>query len=254
MHETAVTLLAAHVLADFVFQTDWIVANKRRTSVLVGHVLSVVMLTMLASGSLNPLILATVGVTHLILDKLKLKMPQDKRWPFFLDQLGHLVVITGITILAPDTFYNGFWGNLPAATQSLYLRCITLTLGAVVAIPMGGIVIRMLIDPLEPSSITNPQGELPLHETETTPIKGMISGGRYIGWLERAISMLLILTGKVEGVGFLLAAKSILRFGDIKDSTQRTQAEYIIIGTFLSFGWVLLVGFGTLVVLKRWTT
>ena len=41
--------------------------------------------------------------------------------------------------------------------------------------------------------------------------------------------------GQFAGVGFLVAAKSIFRFGELKDSENRKQAEYIIIGTFTSF-------------------
>ncbi len=38
MIETAVALLFAHVLADFVLQTDAMVRHKRRPLVLLGHV------------------------------------------------------------------------------------------------------------------------------------------------------------------------------------------------------------------------
>ena len=47
--------------------------------------------------------------------------------------------------------------------------------------------------------------------------------------------------GEPTGIGFLIAAKSILRFAEIKDAIQRKVAEYTIIGTFLSFGWALLI-------------
>lgn len=46
-------------------------------------------------------------------------------------------------------------------------------------------------------------------------------------------------------MGFLIAAKSILRFGEIKDARQRQEAESIIIGTFMSFGYGLLIAFLT---------
>jgi hypothetical protein len=39
-----------------------------------------------------------------------------------------------------------------------------------------------------------------------------------------------------EGIGFLLAAKSIFRFGDLKDKQDIKLTEYILIGTLLSFG------------------
>ena len=56
-----------------------------------------------------------------------------------------------------------------------------------------------------------------------------------------AIIFLLVLAGYPAGVGFLIAAKSILRFD--KDPKA---SEYVIIGTRASFGWALLVSFATL--------
>src|SRR5699024_1678830 len=58
----------------------------------------------------------------------------------------------------------------------------------------------------------------------------------YIGMLERVFIFVFIITGNWEGIGFLLAAKSIFRFGDLKDSKDRNLTEYILIGTLLSFG------------------
>ena len=83
-------------------------------------------------------------------------------------------------------------------------------------------------------------------------IKGLEKGGLYIGWLERSLVMLLLLINQSAGIGFLLAAKSILRFGEIKNTQQRKVAEYIIIGTFLSFGWALLISVLTRQAVQHW--
>lgn len=40
----------------------------------------------------------------------------------------------------------------------------------------------------------------------------------------------------------MLAAKSILRFDDLKESKDRKLTEYILIGTLLSFGSAVLIG------------
>jgi len=39
-----------------------------------------------------------------------------------------------------------------------------------------------------------------------------------------------------------LAAKSIFRFGDLKEAKDRKLTEYVLVGTLLSFGIALLVG------------
>lgn len=73
------------------------------------------------------------------------------------------------------------------------------------------------------------------------------NAGKYIGILERLFIFIFVVTGNWEGVGFLLAAKSIFRFGDLKESKDRKLTEYILIGTLLSFGIAIVTG---VVVLK----
>ena len=50
--------------------------------------------------------------------------------------------------------------------------------------------------------------------------------------------------GQPAGVGFLVAAKSIFRFGELKEHHNRLEAEYITIGTLMSFAWGLAVVMG----------
>lgn len=68
--------------------------------------------------------------------------------------------------------------------------------------------------------------------------RGFKDGGKLIGQLERFLIYLLVVSGNTEGVGFLIAAKSVFRFGeltDIKNDDGRKEAEYITIGTLMSF-------------------
>jgi hypothetical protein len=68
------------------------------------------------------------------------------------------------------------------------------------------------------------------------------NAGNYIGILERLFVFCFIITGHFEAIGFLLAAKSIFRFGDLKEAKDRKLTEYVLIGTLLSFGIAMLVG------------
>jgi Flp pilus assembly pilin Flp len=56
-----------------------------------------------------------------------------------------------------------------------------------------------------------------------------------------------ILIKQFEAIGFLLAAKSVFRFGDLKDESDRKRTEYILVGTLISFtitiGLGLVIGF-----------
>lgn len=76
--------------------------------------------------------------------------------------------------------------------------------------------------------------------TELRP--GIRRMGKYIGWLERTLSITFVLLGHYNGIGFILAAKSILRYGEIKSEDDRKLAEYVIVGTLLSFSLALMLG------------
>ncbi len=69
MLETAVALVFAHLLADFVLQTDSMVRDKRRPPVLLGHVGIVAAASWVALGFAPvPLLLLLVGVSHFAID------------------------------------------------------------------------------------------------------------------------------------------------------------------------------------------
>jgi hypothetical protein len=80
------------------------------------------------------------------------------------------------------------------------------------------------------------------------PIEGLANGGKIIGWLERALILIFVLANQFAGIGFLVAAKSIFRFGEFKESENRKEAEYIIIGTFASFLYAILI-----ILILKWT-
>lgn len=58
MVETFIALLFAHTLADFVFQTNWMVVNKRNPLALGLHVVIVYATAVAATGSVHPALLA----------------------------------------------------------------------------------------------------------------------------------------------------------------------------------------------------
>lgn len=66
--------------------------------------------------------------------------------------------------------------------------------------------------------------------------------GQYIGIIERLLIFTFILVGQWGAIGFLMAAKSIFRFGDLTRTKDRRLTEYILVGTMLSFGTAILTG------------
>ena len=73
---------------------------------------------------------------------------------------------------------------------------------------------------------------------ETLSCENIKNAGALIGNLERILTIIFVIIGRYEAIGFIIAAKSILRFKD----TDTAKTEYVLAGTFLSFGIALLCG------------
>ena len=62
--------------------------------------------------------------------------------------------------------------------------------------------------------------------------------------LKDYLVFVFMITNEWQAVGFLLAAKSVFRFGNLQEAKDRKLTEYILIGTLLSFGIAVLTGMG----------
>ncbi|HAG37660.1 MAG TPA: hypothetical protein DCL34_12750 [Erythrobacter sp.] len=249
MLETFTALLTAHLLADFVLQTDYMIAHKKQAKILALHGLIIGIATMVAIGGctkVSIMMTMIVVITHILMDFIKLRYLGDTLRSFALDQGVHIAVIAAITAWYPELSSMGWWAGLAGHYQAQLYAGMTLASGIIIGVPLGGVLIKKLVAPIAPPPPSSTG-------SGTGPLTGMAQGGKYIGWLERAITMMLILTGKAEGVGFLIAAKSILRLRDISTDEDRHVAEYIIIGTFLSFGWGMLVALMTAKAVSYWS-
>jgi hypothetical protein len=72
--------------------------------------------------------------------------------------------------------------------------------------------------------------------------KGLENAGLWIGYIERILILTFIFAGSIEAIGFLLAAKSIFRYGDLKEIQEVKMTEYVLIGTLASFSAAILIG------------
>jgi len=245
MAETLLALITAHLLGDFVFQSRYMAECKRQFFVLLRHVLIVTALTALTLRNLHHVILIVTFLSHLLFDGIKTRIRSETFAVFLFDQMAHLIVTAVLAGFFPQASADGWWpGTLPHLLPWLYAAMCLLS-GVILIVPVGGIVIGKLTEPIrdeaEKIAILSTDNFKAVPSAASGPhlIAGLRNGGRYIGWLERTLVLLLMLIGQPSGIGFLITAKSLLRLGEIRESKDRKLAEYIIIGTFLSFGWAL---------------
>ncbi|WP_223551560.1 DUF3307 domain-containing protein [Aestuariivivens sp. NBU2969] len=223
-----IKLLLAHILGDFFLQPkSWVKDKEKRglkSSKLYLHVLIHIVLSSLLLWDITqwPIIL-TIGLSHLIVDALKLTLQKKKtkRIWFFMDQLIHVVIIL-ICFFAIT--YKGIEISVQLTEKSLLIAVCLLFLTIPTAIIMKTIFIKWNIEKLKKGS------------------KSLADAGKYIGILERILVFIFIITNHWEAVGFLITAKSVFRFGDLKESKNRQLTEYILIGTLISFGIAIVVG------------
>lgn len=231
MIETFTALLFAHVLADFALQNRWMIARKHGPGLLV-HALVVLTLTLLALGHWARWEPYALVAAHVLIDAAKSwALPpryRDGLAAYLADQALHVVTLLAAATLAPDLWSTGAWSGWPRL-----LPAMALAAGLVLATTAGGYGI----------------GKLMARYDSTALPKGLPQGGMMIGNLERTLIFILVMVGQPSGIGFLIAAKSVLRFevttGDAGEgSRDHSVGEYVIIGTLASFAWALVIAYG----------
>ncbi len=139
-------LALAHLLADFVFQSDDDVANKKRMGVQLKHVAIVSGLSYLLAGDWRAWPIPTlVGLTHYIIDRLKVRAKQNGFGVFVADQAAHLLVIVGVAWLFTQvhpiqSFWVGLWGGT-------FNKVLLLVAGIILTVKVGGVVVGMKVKP-----------------------------------------------------------------------------------------------------------
>jgi hypothetical protein len=222
-----VKLLLAHLLGDFLLQpTSWVLdkeRKKQKSKYLYIHtflhgVLAWIFVGEMAFGWFAlALALAHGGIDFL---KLQFQKKKTKRIWFVIDQILHLM-----TIVIIASFYENLSVDFAVFNNQFWM----LITGILFLTKPTSIIIKNII------SIWTPESK---NENDDS----LENAGNYIGIFERLFVFCFILTGHFEAIGFLLAAKSIFRFGDLKEAKDRKLTEYVLIGTLLSFGIALLTG------------
>lgn len=218
-----IKLLLAHLIGDFLLQPkSWVEEkekDKAKSLKLYLHILIHGILILLVLWSFNYWLLALLLVgSHGIIDVLKLYAQKDntKSYWLLIDQALHIISIVALWILffKPEINLLSWYEN-----PSFWVYAVSLLFITVVS----GILIRVLLASWSKELLSGNQ-------------ESLNNAGKYIGMLERIFVFTFVISNNWEGIGFLLAAKSVFRFGDLKESKDRNLTEYILIGTLLSFG------------------
>ena len=222
-------LLIAHIIGDFFLQPQkWVIEKEKKklkSPKLYFHIaIHFVLLFIILWDASLWLPIVIVGGSHFIIDAIKLliQKKKTKRLLFFIDQLLHVIVIF-IVFYAFSSTKTFDFNNLITQNNLLLLFCLLF-----LTIPVS-IIMKTIFSKWNISKLT--EGNESLKDA-----------GKYIGILERILVFIFIVADHWEAVGFLITAKSVFRFGDLKESKHRKLTEYILIGTLISFGIAIIIG------------
>ena len=217
-------LLSSHVIADFFLQFDWLCKGKREEGMrgitfqaihALIHAACAYLLVGDWGGWIIPLV---IFITHFIIDITKVKWFPTSTIAFLVDQLAHIAVMTGLWwALYADQAIGLTWVTDIAQSGTFW----AILIGYMLMLKPSSLLISMFIKGWTPSN----------------------NAGKWIGYIERVLILTFVITRNIEAVGFLLAAKSIFRFGDLNKAREIKITEYVLLGTLASFSIALLTGF-----------
>lgn len=233
-------LLLAHILADFYWQpTRWVEDKKVRSfrsPYLYMHTGVVTISSYIfLSYWTNPFPALAIGVMHTMIDIAKIEF--DKRgsaiW-FVTDQIAHIITIalvavwlTSTVTISTDLFKTWLYTPKVLAQLSGALLCLSPVSFLV------GILTRSWRDELNalmPDANDN-----------------LANAGRWIGISERLLIFIFVIAGQFSAIGFLIAAKSLLRYndksatGDIPPAYISKKSEYVLVGTLMSYTCAIII-------------
>lgn len=236
-------LILAHLIGDFLLQPKlWVndkEAKKLKSARLYIHLFIHAVLIVLLLWDISYWLLAIIiALLHGVVDVIKLYRQKPSTRPawFLIDQCLHLIIILVVYIcwFQPELIVFQILDEKYLWVYATALLFVTV---------VSGIIIQVFMQ----------KWSVKFQEKETFETKAGTSlkdAGKYIGILERLCVFIFIVANHWEGVGFLMAAKSIFRFGDLKESKDIKLTEYILIGTLFSFTLAILTALAVNAIIK----
>lgn len=213
-------MLAGHLVADFWLQpASWVSHKKEngwKSKKLILHTLIASILPVVFTLELKLWwFLPVIFLTHYLIDVVKSKVKQTM-WFFIADQVLHIGIIW---ILA--TFFTEI------TTPENLLHFWVYACGFILITNPLGILAGMFL-----KSVT---------KSESNAVQ--LNASAWIGIFERILIVIFVITGQIQAIGFLVAAKSVFRFSEIQHEGN-PKAEYFLLGTLVSFTFAIVIGFG----------
>lgn len=232
---TLIPFLLIHILCDFYLQPkEWVKAKQKNTyrspelyfhSLLHGIALLVPAIVLGIGWQSTVCLVAVVAISHFFIDLWKVSTPNGNKLSYFvIDQALHVSVLAAISF----HMVNGLTIET-ALKHDQFSDAVMIVFAYLLILKPTSVVISSILK------------KYPISDTNNNA-SGLVAGGKLIGYLERVLILTFTLVGSYAAVGFVLAAKSIFRFGELNKSDDRSMTEYVLIGSLVSVVITTLLG------------
>ena len=235
-------LVLAHLIADYILQTNTIVERKAEMKIkwffLHGGIVFLISFLLIFNyGILFALKVSSIlFLSHIIIDFIKeginnvFHLSNGKVITFFMDQILHLLIIiivwsslndyTGMAVFKIDIQepYKHLFKWFTISIQDF----LFLLIFYVIVIFVGAVILDLIMNLVDVDHF----------KEENT------KASRYIGIVERGLILTLVTFGSISSLGLILTAKSLARFNKMN---KEDFAEYYLLGTLTSMS-IALVG------------
>ena len=227
-------LMVAHLIADFLFPLDFLgkirLEKNWKSGWLYAHGALAGVFAYIFAGFWNAIWLPfVIFIVHVLRDGFRHK-EKETTGSFLIDQLNHLIIILVCWISLANVNISEIVEPLVSGLSNV--KFWILLLSYITIIWPTGVLIGKITEPWR-------------NQIEKKSTQGLAKAGLWIGRLERILILTFVLLNRYEAIGFLIAAKSIFRFGEISSPSRRKEAEYILIGTLISFVTAIILGIFT---------
>jgi len=244
-------LLVAHLLADFYLQPySWVESRNKKHArsphvyahALIHGLLAGIAMYLFAKNVSNTTLIlgcSAIAVSHYVIDIIKSYCPKNTAF-FLLDQFAHLFIIFCIFV-----FLTGQFGLIHHYANNIQSQHVAVLLAYLAVLKPSSIVIKQLLSPWSNDVLsTSKRGSSPADALSLSleARQTLALAGQRIGYLERILMLTFVLLNQFSAIGFLIAAKSIFRFGDLTKHQDRKLTEYVLLGTLTSVTITLVVG------------
>ncbi len=233
-----VYLLLGHLIGDMVLQSNYMIRSSGQS--FKGTLLHSIVVTLVTaavyfcSKSEFIMVYVIIFIGHTMIDEVKRKLdPRNNSLKLMIvDQVVHVLFLWVLVLtlkysIKASSDPTALWPHFYNLMSPVWSHKAVTLCGLILSVQFGHNLVQKTVRKY-------------VDKSECKDYKGEIA---IIGHMIRLMVFIFAVNGEMAAIAILLAGKGIydyIRYSELKD--KQVKLDYIMIGTFLNFGWATAVG------------